>query len=49
MLTYLPYILLSYGCSIQVVEPLRLKERMTAIAAELADHYRKIDALSEPI
>ncbi|MBD1380478.1 helix-turn-helix transcriptional regulator [Metabacillus arenae] len=37
--TYVPYILLSYGKSIQIVEPLFLKERMITILTELLNHY----------
>ncbi|MBB6674333.1 helix-turn-helix transcriptional regulator [Cohnella nanjingensis] len=41
--TYLPYILLSYGSAIQVVEPPVLKERMISLASELSAHYRETD------
>lgn len=40
VLGYLPFALLVYGRSIRVVEPVRLKERLAEVAAELADYYR---------
>lgn len=37
---YVPYFLLSYGKSIQIIEPQSLKERLVAIASDLIDYYR---------
>lgn len=37
---YVPYFLLSYGKSIQIIEPQSLKERLVAIASELIEYYR---------
>ena len=37
---YVPYFLLSYGKSIQIIEPQSVKERLVAIAAELMEYYR---------
>lgn len=37
---YIPYFLLSYGKSIQIIEPQSLKERLVAIASDLIDYYR---------
>ncbi|MBN7772651.1 helix-turn-helix transcriptional regulator [Clostridium aminobutyricum] len=37
---YVPYFLLSYGKSIQIIEPLSLKERLVAIASELMEYYQ---------
>ncbi|ULO06586.1 YafY family transcriptional regulator [Paenibacillus sp. 19GGS1-52] len=38
--TYAPYFLLPYGKVLHILEPLALKQRMAAIAAELATHYQ---------
>lgn len=37
---YVPYFLLSYGKSIQIIEPQSLKERLVGIASDLAEYYR---------
>lgn len=37
---YIPYFLLSYGKSIQIIEPQSLQERLVAIASDLIDYYR---------
>jgi predicted DNA-binding transcriptional regulator YafY len=37
---YVPYFLLSYGKSIQIIEPQSLKERLVAIALELMEYYQ---------
>ena len=37
---YVPYFLLSYGKSIQIIEPQSVKERMVAIASELIEYYQ---------
>ncbi len=37
---YVPYFLLSYGKSIQIIEPQGLKERLVAIASELMEYYQ---------
>ncbi len=37
---YVPYFLLSYGKSIQVIEPQSLKEQLVAVASELVEYYR---------
>lgn len=37
---YVPYFLLSYGKSIQVIEPQSVKERLVAIASELMKYYQ---------
>jgi predicted DNA-binding transcriptional regulator YafY len=37
---YVPYFLLSYGKSIQIIEPQSLKERLVAIASELMEYYQ---------
>ncbi|MGC6174304.1 helix-turn-helix transcriptional regulator [Lacrimispora sp. 38-1] len=37
---YVPYFLLSYGKSIQVIEPQSVKERLVAIASELMEYYQ---------
>jgi len=39
--TYVPYILLSYGKSIQVIEPQSLKEKLVAVASELIEYYQR--------
>ncbi|AKG33306.1 helix-turn-helix transcriptional regulator [Paenibacillus durus] len=38
--TYVPYFLLSYGKSIQVIEPQSLKEKLVAVASELMEYYQ---------
>ncbi|WP_338554638.1 YafY family protein [Paenibacillus sp. KS-LC4] len=38
--THIPYMLLPFGKSIQVVEPRSLKERLVVVASELIEHYR---------
>ncbi|MCR8846429.1 YafY family transcriptional regulator [Paenibacillus sp. SC116] len=38
--THVPYLLFSYGKSIQVIEPLSMKDRLIAIASELIEHYQ---------
>ncbi|NJJ40632.1 helix-turn-helix transcriptional regulator [Paenibacillus apii] len=38
--TYVPYFLLSYGKSIQVIEPQSLKEKLVAVASELIEYYQ---------
>ncbi|EHQ88708.1 helix-turn-helix transcriptional regulator [Desulfosporosinus youngiae] len=38
--SYVPYFLLSYGKSIQIIEPQSLKERLVAIASELMEYYQ---------
>lgn len=37
---YVPYFLLSYGKSIQVIEPQSLKENLVAVASELVEYYQ---------
>ena len=37
---YVPYFLLSYGKSIQVIEPQSLKEKLVAVASELMEYYQ---------
>lgn len=37
---YVPYFLLPYGKSIQIIEPQSLKERLVAIASELMEYYQ---------
>lgn len=37
---YVPYFLLPYGKSIQIIEPQSLKERLAAIASELMGYYQ---------
>lgn len=39
--TYVPYILLSYGKSIQVIEPQSLKEKLVAVTSELMEYYQR--------
>ncbi|MDY7992372.1 YafY family protein [Paenibacillus polymyxa] len=39
--TYVPYLLLPYGKSIQVIEPQRLKEKLVAVASELMEYYQR--------
>ncbi len=41
---YVPYFLLSYGKSVQVIEPKSLKERLVAIASELMEFYQLYDS-----
>ena len=38
--TYVPYFLLSYGKSIQIIEPRSLKEKLVAVASELMAYYQ---------
>ncbi|MDT9717688.1 YafY family protein [Paenibacillus sp. ClWae2A] len=38
--TYVPYFLLSYGKSIQVIEPQCLKDRLVAVVSELMEYYQ---------
>ncbi|WP_138756177.1 helix-turn-helix transcriptional regulator [Paenibacillus sinopodophylli] len=38
--THVPYFLLSYGKSIQVIEPQRLKDKLVAIASDLIEYYQ---------
>ena len=38
---YVPYLLLSYGKAVQVIEPLSLKEKLVSIASELMEYYQK--------
>ncbi|MFX3649941.1 MAG: helix-turn-helix transcriptional regulator [Paenibacillus sp.] len=40
MHTYVPYFLLSYGKSIQVIEPQRVKDRLFAVVSELMEYYQ---------
>jgi predicted DNA-binding transcriptional regulator YafY len=37
---YVPYFLLSYGKSVQVIEPQNLKEKLVSIASELLEYYQ---------
>jgi predicted DNA-binding transcriptional regulator YafY len=37
---YVPYFLLSYGKSIQIIEPQSMKKRLVAIASELMEYYQ---------
>jgi predicted DNA-binding transcriptional regulator YafY len=37
---YVPYFLLSYGKSIQIIEPQSLKEKLVAVASELMEYYQ---------
>ena len=39
--SYVAYFLLSYGKSIQVIEPQSLKKKLVSITAELMDYYQK--------
>jgi predicted DNA-binding transcriptional regulator YafY len=39
--TYVPYLLLPYGKSIQVIEPQSLKEKLVAVASELMEYYQR--------
>ncbi len=41
--TYVPYLLLSYGTTIQVLEPSILKERVIAALSKLLNHYQKVE------
>ncbi|MDQ0088942.1 putative DNA-binding transcriptional regulator YafY [Paenibacillus anaericanus] len=38
--TYVPYFLLSYGKSLQVIEPQSLKKQLVAVASELMGYYQ---------
>ncbi|WP_238188454.1 YafY family protein [Paenibacillus sp. L3-i20] len=38
---YVPYFLLSYGKSIQVIEPQSLKEKLVVVASELIEYYQR--------
>ncbi|MOA30497.1 hypothetical protein D3C78_1515900 [compost metagenome] len=38
--TYVPYLLLPYGKSIQVIEPQSLKDMLVAVASELMEYYQ---------
>ncbi|WP_145147860.1 YafY family protein [Paenibacillus xylanexedens] len=38
--TYVPYFLLSYGKSIQVIEPQHVKDRLVAMVSELMEYYQ---------
>ncbi|KOY13027.1 helix-turn-helix transcriptional regulator [Paenibacillus xylanivorans] len=38
--TYVPYFLLSYGKSIQVIEPPSLKDKLVAVVSELMEYYQ---------
>lgn len=38
--THVPYILLPYGKSIQVIEPQNLKNKLVAVASELMEYYQ---------
>ena len=38
---YVPYFLLSYGKSIQIVEPQSLKEKLVGVASELMEYYQR--------
>jgi predicted DNA-binding transcriptional regulator YafY len=38
--TYVPYYLLTYGKSIQIVEPQSLKQKLVSVASELMEYYR---------
>lgn len=40
MLTYVPNFLLSYGKSIQVIEPQSLKEKLVGVVSELMEYYQ---------
>lgn len=37
---YVPYFLLSYGKSLQVIEPQSLKKQLVAVASELMEYYQ---------
>jgi len=39
--TYIPHLLLSYGKSIQVIEPQQLKDKLVAAASELMEYYQR--------
>ncbi|SFB07678.1 Predicted DNA-binding transcriptional regulator YafY, contains an HTH and WYL domains [Lentibacillus halodurans] len=41
--TYVPYFLLPYGTSIQVLEPSFLRESLTDVISKLYNHYQKIE------
>ncbi|GAS81857.1 helix-turn-helix transcriptional regulator [Paenibacillus amylolyticus] len=38
--TYVPYFILSYGKSIQVIEPQHVKDRLVAVVSELMEYYQ---------
>lgn len=38
---YVPYFLLSYGKSIEIIEPKDFKERLVAVASELMEYYQR--------
>lgn len=38
--THVPYIILPYGKSIQVIEPQNLKNKLVAVASELMEYYQ---------
>lgn len=38
--TYVPYIILPYGKSIQVIEPQNLKNKLVVVASELMEYYQ---------
>ncbi|RCX23321.1 hypothetical protein DFP94_101918 [Fontibacillus phaseoli] len=38
--THVPYIILPYGKSIQVIEPQNLKNKLAAVASELMEYYQ---------
>ncbi|WP_223879835.1 helix-turn-helix transcriptional regulator [Paenibacillus spiritus] len=38
--THIPYIVLRYGKSVQVIEPQNLKSRLVEIASELMEYYK---------
>ncbi|WP_339306335.1 YafY family protein [Paenibacillus sp. FSL R5-0519] len=40
MLQYVPILLLPYGRSVQVIEPISLKQRMVEVLHDLIDHYQ---------
>lgn len=38
--TYVPYLLLPYGKSIQVIEPISLKQKLVEVLYKLIDDYQ---------
>lgn len=42
ILKYVPYMLLSYGKAIQVIEPQSLKQKLVSVASELMEYYQTI-------
>lgn len=40
LLTYAPYFLLPYGSTLRILEPLALKQKLSAIATDLAAYYK---------